>query len=157
MKLDNDKKEVLIAALQERYKAMHIIRGRVQAIGVWSLGFLLGASGWLIQSNLPPTLPQKVIFSLVVLVAFYVLRCVYLKDLNRGFQGQQHVAVRLEKALNLYTPGIYDDSHEPIFPKEWARAGTKEGQGNYFVSSYVLIYTGVCILIISILLKGCVF
>jgi len=157
MILDTDKKDILIAALRERYQAMHIIRSRVQSIGLWSLGIFLGASGWLIQANLALTLKQRVVFSLAVLIAFIVLRYVYLRDLHKGFQGQQRSAVNIEETLGYYTPGEFNDSNEPIYPKEWKHAGTGNGSGNYFFSTYILIYTGVCLLLFTILFKGCLF
>ncbi|MCX5726884.1 MAG: hypothetical protein NT030_06925 [Candidatus Saganbacteria bacterium] len=156
MKIDDNKKvDVLLSALEERYNSIHKIRERVQSIGIWALGLLLGAGGWLMQSNIILTAWQKAIAILVIIGAFAFLRFDYLNDLRRGFNGQQQVAVRLERALCLYTQGIYDDSDEPIYPKSWEGAGMEISDGKFFDSTCNLLYVGVAFLLITILLNGC--
>jgi len=49
---DDKKTEVLLMALGERYKSIHIIRDRVQSLGIWALGILLAASAFHIQSGI---------------------------------------------------------------------------------------------------------
>jgi hypothetical protein len=154
---ENKKIDVLLSALEERYNSIHKIRERVQGIGIWALGLLLGASAWLMQSDIILSVIQKALASVAILVAFIILRFVYLKDLNKGFNSQQRVAARLEKALCLYAPGVFDDSKEPIYPKEWERAGTEKSDGKFFNSTYLLLYLGVTIFIFAILFHGCFF
>src|SRR3989338_7046848 len=103
----SDKKDILIAALEERYEAMRVIRERVQSIGIWSLGLMLAAAGWLIQSDSFVSPERKLLYLFGVGAAFIALRFKYLDDLERGFEGQQKIAVRLERALGLYTPGVF--------------------------------------------------
>ena len=154
---DNKKADVLLSALEERYGSIHKIRERVQSVGIWTLGLLLGAGGWLIQSEIVLTGLQKTLAILGITAAFVVLRFVYLGDLRKGFKGQQRAAVRLEKALGLFAPGAFNNSEEPIYPKSWEKSGTEEGDGKFFGSTYALLYVGVAFLIITILFSGCFF
>ena len=112
----SDKKDILIAALGERYEAMRVIRERVQSIGLWALGLMLAAAGWLVQSDVLILPKQKLLYIAALGVALWALRFKYLDDLHKGFSAQQRVAARLEKTLGLYTSRIFDDSGESILP-----------------------------------------
>ena len=153
--LSNDKKaDIILAALDERYKALHAIRDRVQSIGVWALGILLAAGGWLIQSTALLTSLQKTLYILGILVAVSVLRFKYLGDLKRGFKGQQRVAVRLEKALGLFSPRVFDNESDPIYPPQWKNAGSTQGGGQFFRTTHLLLYVGALFLVMAILFKA---
>ena len=156
MKIDENKKiDVLLSALEERYASIHKIRERVQSVCLWALGLLLGAGAWLMQSNIILTAIQKASTIVVILIAFVILRFVYLNDLYKGFSTQQRVAARLEKALYLYAPGVFDDSDKPLYPQEWEKAGMGESDGKFFRSTYILLYFGVFFIILAILFNGC--
>lgn len=134
---DKDNKVgILLSALEERYTSIHTIRERVQSIGIWSLGILLGAGGWLTESGTILSGFEKFLYLVAVLIAFIVLRFYYLKDLHRGFKNQQRIAARLEKALGLFTPKLFDDLEASVYPKEWENAGTDGGKGNFFHTNY---------------------
>jgi hypothetical protein len=149
----SDKKDILIAALEERYEAMRVIRERVQSVGVWALGLMVATAGWLIQAGIVLTSEQKLLYVIALGVAFWALRFKYLDDLTRGFSAQQRVAVRIERALCLYAPGVFDDSDESIYPQKWEQAGSTNGDGKFFASTYLLLYIGIAILMLTILLQ----
>jgi len=154
--IDSDKKaDILISALDERYQSIHKIRGRVESAGVWFLGIMLSVSGWLMQSDMVLSCPQKLVYILAVTVAFIAVRFVYLEDLCKGFKGQQRIAVKLEKALGFFTPGFFNDSGESVYPEKWEKVGTADGDGKFFHSTYTLIYIGTIFLILTILFSGC--
>ncbi len=154
MKLKKDNTEVLLFALKERYESQHKIRDRVQSIGIWSLGLLLAASGWLMQEETILTFYQKLFMGLGVIVGFIILRYVYLADLYKGFCSQQRVAVRLEKILGFYTKGVYDNSNKTIFPKEWISAGYSNSGGKFFDSTYLFLFIGGVFLVLAIIFNG---
>ena len=159
MEINFDKKEkvdVLISALEERYKSIHTIRERIQNICLWALGIFFAAGGWIIQSRLILFLPAKIIFIGAVIIIFFSIKN-YLNDLKQGFKSQQCVAVRLEKALGFFTPKVFDDSTESIYPKGWENTGTENGEGKFFQTTFNLLNIGFWFLIASILLKGCFF
>lgn len=158
MKINDDKKaDVLLSALEERYSALRSIRERVQSIGIWALGLLLGASGWIIQSDTQFTCSQKILGILGVVIAFIAVRFFYLEDLQKGFRGQQRSAVRIETVLGLFTPNLFDESGEPIYPESWKRSGTEGGDGKFFDSTYILLYVGAAFLVVAILFSSTAF
>jgi len=156
--LDNEKKvDILLSALGERYKSIHIIRDRMQSVCLWALGILFATGGWLIQSNIILTCLQKGVYITGILFAFAILRFSYLADLYSGFKSQQRVAVHIERTLGMFTPDAFNNSTETIYPKSWENAGTKTGYGKFFHTTYMLLYAGVAFLILTILLKGWLF
>lgn len=153
--LNKEKKvEVLLVALEERYRSLHIIRGRVQNVGIWALGILLAASGWLIQSEIIFSPLQKLIFIIGGSIAFIIIRFRYLDDLQIGFKAQQLTTARLEKSLGFFTPGTFDEEKAPIYPEKWEKAGTEEGNGKFFKTTYALLYVGFVFLLVAILLSS---
>lgn len=150
---NTDKKDVLISALEERYKALHVIRERVQSIGVWALGLMTAAAGWLLQGDIWLNPGRKFLYLVVLGITFWALRFKYLEDLQKGFVSQLQVAVRIEEALGLYESGVFDRLKKPIYPTKWKKAGGKHGDGKFFSSTYLLLYIGIAILAGSILLS----
>ena len=147
MTIDSNKKaDVLLVALQERYASLHKIRDRVQSTGIWALGLLLGAGGWLLQSGLILTCLQKILAIVGIGAGFIVLRFWYLADLGNGFAGQQKAMVRLEKALGFFAHGAFDTSDESIYPEKWQHVGDKGCEGRFFSTTYALLYVGVAFL-----------
>jgi hypothetical protein len=151
MTLDHGQKVgILIAALQERYQALRTIRDRVQSIGVWALGLLIGAGGFVVQADEPLSRPDRLLSSLCVIGAVGVLRLVYLADLEKGFSAQQRTAARLEATLGLYDVGVFDQDQGPMYPANWADAGKDKGGGRFFAASYALLYAGALSLLLAL-------
>jgi len=147
--LNNEQKlQVLLHALEERYKSIHIIRERVQNISLWILGLFVTAGGWLLQSATVMTERDKWFFTLAIVISVGILRVFYLADLQKGFKVQQRIQAKIEDELGLCSPGVY--SQESIYPKTWSHAGTKKGRGNFFFHNYILIYLATSILVICI-------
>lgn len=152
---DKDKKvDLLISALEERYEVLRTIRNRVQSVGIWALGILLAAGGWLVESGTVLTPLQKVLYFIGIIVAVAALRFKYLDDLERGFKSQQRVMVRLEKAAGFFTPGVFDDETDSVYPSTWENTGNKNGDGKFFKTTYLLLYIGTAFLLLVILLNG---
>lgn len=152
-----EKNGILLSALAERYNSIHIIRERVQNTCIWTLGILLAVSGWFVQTDKTFTCLEKQLFVLAVLISFYAIRFRYLRDLEIGFRNQQLVLVRLEKTVGLYTPKVFDDEETCLYPEGWMKAGQNKCEGKFFGSTHLLLYIGVCALILSIVLKGYLF
>lgn len=145
--------KILTDALNERYQALHKIRERVQNTSYWTLGFLITASGWIIQSN-SLNIIQKVLMTLLATAGYLVIRHIYLADLHKGFVSQQAVAVRVEKTLGLYEKNIFDDEDLPIYPEEWKKSGNKNGGGKYFITNFRMIDVGIIIFLIALWSQG---
>ncbi len=144
------KVDILISAIEERYNVLHKIRERVQSVGLWAIGLSLSSGGWLIQSGLSLTPSQKFFYISGILLATYFLRQNYLEDLRKGFKAQQLVTAKLEKALGLFEIGMFDNEKESIFPKSWEQAGQKNGGGNFFKTTFLLLYLAVSFMALSI-------
>jgi hypothetical protein len=154
--LDKDKNiPVLISALEERYRSIHTIRDRVQNIGIWSLGIMLSAGGFIFQSDITMNLSQKSIFIIGLVIAFWVLRFEYLEDLHKGFKAQQKVAARIENILGFFESGVFDKETTSVYPEGWINAGKEKGGGKFFSKTYLLIVTGTLFLIAAIIFNGC--
>lgn len=155
IKLDNKQKiDILLKILEERYNAIHIIRERIQAICLWSLGILLTTAGWLIQSNITLILEQKVLYSVFIFVTFLAVRFYYLGDLYKGFKNQQLVASRIETALQFYDTGVFDSEKNSIYPKEWGKSGVNVN-GNFFNANAHLLDLGALLLLLAVWLQDC--
>lgn len=150
---DNKKIEILLFSLKERYEAMHIIRKRVQDFCVWVMGILITISGMLFKSNYIFGIKEKIIYSFAIILIFLLVRFYHLKDLSKGFNGQQKIASKLETRLGLYDSNFADNC-DTIFPKKWQNAGTRKGEGKYFKTSYYLLYFGFGIFILTIWFSG---
>jgi hypothetical protein len=140
--------EILLKALEERYKSIHIIRQRVQNMCIWTLGLFVTAAGWLMQSPKELAVKEKIIFTLIILITIMVIRAFYLNDLEKGFKTQQQIQARIENVLGLCKSGVF--SKDSIYPESWKEAGTENGKGKFFFHNYLLIYLGTLLLLISI-------
>jgi hypothetical protein len=147
---DESKIDILIAALEERYKSVHIIRERTQSIALWIVGALLTISVALIGHPVSFTEYQKWTFTGVLLV-IGVFVCYFLfRDQEKGFKNQQRTKVNLEKVLGLYKENFFGEDSGHLYLSEWASAGTKKGKGNFFSLYRTLILVSVLALLITI-------
>lgn len=147
---EKDKLQILLVTLQERYKSIHTMRNRVQNICTWILGIFLFFSGLLIKFDLGLTLGQKFLFSIFLLIAYYAVKCRYIKDIENGFNSNLRVAARIEKTLKLYESNFYDSLNSSLYPDKWQHAGTEHSEGNYLNNSYWLLRIGTIFLLIAI-------
>lgn len=151
MKESESKINILLNALGERYKAIHIIRERVQTISIWILGFLIAGAAWIYQSN--------VYFKCIeILGLFFVIICIwfciwrfYFNDLEKGFNSQRKIAAKIERVLGFYSDGYFLEGEQSMYPKEWERAGGKNSEGKFMRNTYILLALGFILLMISIL------
>jgi len=150
----NNETELLLFALKERYESMHKIRERAQSVGFWSLGLFLSASVWFFKNGFAFNGSQKIFIIIGLSLGFYVLKDVYLRDLLKGFKNQQIIAVKIEDKLGYYSILKEKGSIKSIYPINWKKSGTEEGNGHYFDSTFSLLYVGFIFLLLSIFLSG---
>lgn len=149
---EDNKTTILLAALEERYKAMHIIRGRLQNLGIWVLGVLFTASGWLFQSDVYLQKHEQLTSLVIIIVLVSLLFKTYIKDLEKGFKGQQRIAAKIENELGFYTDGIL--AKDSLYPEGWKNAGAENSEGKYFDTNRKLIIVGAILLALAIVSKG---
>lgn len=122
--------QVLLKAAEERQKALHTIRERVEKTCTWTLGVMLVIAGWAVDRKIVITSIEALFLFSVLLIAMTVIRGVYLRDLESGFRSQQRVLVQIEEALGLF---------DGVYPVEWRQAGSGNGQGRFFRATYALL------------------
>lgn len=144
-KLENG---ILLFQLEERYKAMHVIRDGAHNISIWMLGLFFTGAGWLTQSKSILGDKEKLFLSFIIFIFYLTVRCYYLRDLHTGFTSQQRTAARIEKELGLF------DGSNPILPKEWGNSGGKKCNGKFFDATYAMVGLGTAILLLGILVNG---
>lgn len=154
---DQTKFQILLATFAEKNKVLHVMRERIEKTCMWAMGVFLGAAGWIIQSKICLTSVQKGFLDLVILVAVVSIRCFFFRDIQEGFKGQQKALARIEEALQLYEPGVFDRLSTGIYPASWRVAGTENGQGKYFCYSYWLLYLSAGVLVGVILTQGWIY
>lgn len=151
--LSNEQKvNILLQALEERYKSVHVIRDRVQSTCLWILGLFVTAAGWLIQSNHDLTILEKIFVTIIILFTITLVRFFYLHDLQKGFKTQQQIQAKIESALGLCRDNIFITGS--IYPETWSNAGTNKGNGKFFFHNYLLIYFGTVSLLVAIWLNS---
>ena len=151
---DLERVQVLLAISEERSRALHLMRERVQKTCLWLMGTFLGVAGWIIKGNLALTIVQKSFLVGVIVVAVSAVIGLFLEDIRKGFGAQQRVLARAEQALGLYEPGVYDTQKTGLFPSAWGQAGTQNGCGKFFRSSYVMLLIGASVLIVTLISQG---
>jgi hypothetical protein len=131
---------ILLAALQERYNSIHIIRERVQNMSLRIMGILFWSSGWIIQSNICLSLCE-IIFAVIATGVLRFILKEYFKDLKKWFENQRDVAARLEIKLGFYSGST------SLYPVD--RKTPKSGK--FFEKNWRLVNYGFIIFIISLL------
>lgn len=131
---ENQRVQILVAQMNERYQACHQLRDRSTQFTLWILGFAVAASWWLLQEP-SGNLFQNVAATALVLIlgfsAFY-----FLKSMGGGFRKNREVLINIETALGLHTRGtILQD--KIILPPEYKN--TKPRASAHFSTLYVLL------------------
>ncbi len=146
MNLDDDQKlQVLLADLQERYSASHMIRERSVKFTLWISGMAIGL-GWLLISQKALTLPQQVALTLLIL-ALFAGTLYFLMGLRRGFQKNREAMINCESALGMHESGIYLKD-VPLLPIEYRNTNRK--WSDHFLTLYMwLILVAVSLLILT--------
>ena len=146
MHLNEDQKlQVLLADLQERYNASHKIRERSIKFTLWISGMAIGL-GWMLISHKVLVLPQRIALTLLVL-ALFVGTLYFLMGLKRGFRRNREAMINCERALSMHDSGIYL-ADGPLLPLEYSRTNRK--WSDHFHTLYVwLILVAVSLLILT--------
>lgn len=148
-KIDEEEKiNILIQTLRERYKSIHIIRDRVQNVCIFILGFLLTIAGWLIQTNL--IIEERLFYTFLLVLGFCIVRFYYFSDLEKGFKKQQRITARIEKALHLFDKNFFNASGAAIYPESWKESGKEQEDSSFFKTNYSLLYLGFFSLLLSL-------
>ena len=144
--LDEDQKlQVLLIGLQERYHASHQIRGRSIQFALWISGMAIGLS-WLLIYQTSLELFQKIALTLLIGTLFSGT-IYFMAGLRRGFSNNRKAMVRCERALLMHDSGVYL-ADEPLLPKEYSK--TEKKWNDHFRTIYVwLIIVALSLIILT--------
>jgi hypothetical protein len=95
--------QILIGQLNERYQAWHQMRDRSTQFTLWFLGLAVAASWKFLQEPSGDLLQKAAATTLVLLIgcaAFY-----FLKSLSGGLRTNREVLIKTETALGLHSRG----------------------------------------------------
>jgi len=146
MHLNEDQKlQVLLADLQERYNSSHRIRERSIKFTLWISGMAIGL-GWLLISQKGLVIPQRVALTLLVM-ALFAGTIYFLMGLRRGFRKNREAMINCERALGMHDSGVYL-ADKPLLPFEYSRTNRK--WSDHFHTLYAwLILVAVSLLILT--------
>ena len=146
MVLNEDQKlQVLIAELQERYNASHKIRERSVKFTLWISGMAIGL-GWLLISQKTLFLSQRVALTLLIF-ALSAGTIYFIMGLRRGFIKNREAMIRNERALGMHDPGVYLEDTS-LLPAKYSN--TKKKWSDHFHTLYVwLILVALSLLILT--------
>lgn len=149
MNINEDNKiDILLGLLKERYEASHKMRDRSLKFAIWILGFGI-ALIWILLSGLSLGLVQKIILTVFVVIVGF-LTGIFLKSIDKGFVNNRKVMIRIEEALGCYENGVYVENG-PLFPNEYKDLSKKKTA--HFTSIYNwLVVMG--LVIISVIWLG---
>ena len=141
----DQKFQVLLAELAERYSAAHKIRERSTQFTLWLSGFAIGLA-WLLVSQSPLSTSQRIGLTFLIAVlfcgAFY-----FVTGLGRGFRTNRKATIWVERALGMYDSGVYF-TNSSLLPAEYGRTNRK--WSHHFLTLYVwLAVTGVSLLYLT--------
>lgn len=128
---EEQKLDVILAQLQERYHALHKMRDRSMQFALWILGLGLGM-GWLLLSEKALTSPQQGAITLLLLL-LGLATLWFIRGIQRGFETTRQIVIRLEKMLELYERGSYGQA-EAVLPREYTQ--TKKKSVGHFETLY---------------------
>lgn len=121
------------------------MRQRSLAFTTWILGFGIALS-WILLSQVTLNLTQKIIFTtFVVLLGSFTI--IFLYSIEKGFNSNRKVIIKLEEALGCYRSNEYCDN-EPLFPEDYKNLKRKGTW--HFISLYIWISLISVLLIIFI-------
>jgi len=142
---DNQKLQVLMIGLQERYHASHQIRRRSIQFALWISGMAIGLS-WLLICQTSLELFQQIALTLLIGTLFSGT-IYFMAGLRRGFRNNRKAVVRCERALLMHDSGVYL-TDEPLLPEEYSK--TEKKWSDHFRTIYVwLILVALSLIILT--------
>ncbi|MBU1119171.1 hypothetical protein KKH43_04795 [Patescibacteria group bacterium] len=148
--------DILLKALDERYKSIHIIRERIQTVVLWILGLLITGSAWVYQSDVYFDLLGMLSLFLVIICIWISIWKFYFYDLEKGFNSQRKIAAKIEEALGFYKKKHFSESEESMYPIEWKNSGKKNCEGKFMRNTYYLIALGFILSMLAIFSHTCI-
>ena len=131
---EDQKLQVLLAELQERYNASHKIRERSTQFTLWISGMAIGL-GWVLISHNALLFSQRVALTILI-TALFGGTLYFMMGLKRGLRKNREAMIGIERALGMHDLDMYLKD-APLLPTEYAQAKGK--WGDHFITLYAWI------------------
>jgi hypothetical protein len=102
---DDQKIQVLLIQLQERYAAAHKMRERSTKFAIWLSGMAIGLA-WLLISHQTLAFFQRIALTLLI-TTLWTGAGVFILGLRKGFQSNRRAMISSEVALGMYETDLY--------------------------------------------------
>ncbi len=147
---ENEKINIILNLLKERYHASHIMRERSLKFVLWILGFDIVAFPWLLFNSkcMSPRLKWSLTFTIFI-IGFFTF--IFLAAIDGGFKKNRKIIIRMETALGCYEKGYYMDS-EQLFPEDYKKF--RVSWRYHFASIYLWIFISFVITVFFIWFKS---
>nr|MBC8361657.1 hypothetical protein [Candidatus Desulfatibia profunda] len=123
MHINEDQKlQVLLTELQERYNASHKIRERSTQFTLWISGMAIGL-GWLLISQKTFALSQRIALTLLI-AALFAGTIYFIMGLRRGSKKNREAMIRCESALGMHDTDAYLEG-KSLLPREYSQTDRK--------------------------------
>ena len=146
MQLNDDQKiQVMLIQLQERYAAAHKMRERSTKFTIGLSGMAIGLA-WLLINHQTLAFSQRIALTLLI-ATLWAGAGIFILGLRRGFQSNRRAMIKSEQALRMYESGIYlkDDTLLPT-----AYIQTKSKWNDHFSTLCVwLCFVAISLLILA--------
>jgi len=140
---DDQKIQVLLIQLQERYAAAHKMRERSTKFTIWLSGMAIGLA-WLLISHQTLTFSQCLALTLLI-ATLWTGAGIFILGLRKGFQSNRSAMIKSEQALSMYETSIYLEE-DSLLPAAYKRT---KGKWNDHFSTLCL---WLCFVAISLLI-----
>ena len=114
--------QVLMAELQERYDSSHKIRDRSTQFTLWISGMAIGLA-WLLVSESTLSPPQRLALTMLAAV-LYLGASFLIHALQKGSRGNREAMIRVERALGMHEKGCYLPDI-PLLPDQYGQTARK--------------------------------
>ena len=135
LKLSDDQRfQVLMAQMNERYQAWHHMRARSMQFTLWILGLAIAASWKLLQEPCGESSQRIATTALVLLLGGAATY--FLKSLERGVNTNRKALINVETALSTHELGAFLNN-KAILPAEYKT--TRPRASSHFYTLYALL------------------
>lgn len=152
---DEDKVNVVLSLLRERYNASHKMRERSARFTIWIVGLAFTVIWFLLLKGPTFTSSQKLALAVLVAVigglAFW-----HQVAVDKGFHRNRSTIITMEEALGAYKEGLYADQ-KTLLPAEYraiVKFPSRRSLTYHFVITYLWIAVVLIALIVLILLSA---
>lgn len=145
---DEQKFQVLLSQLQERYCSSHKMRDRSTQFALWISGLAIGLA-WLLISQSGMTLMQRIALTLLI-AALSIGSFIFIKGLQKGFKNNRDAMIECERLLKMYEPGSYVKDCT-ILPKAYSQ--NKHRWSDHF--NTLIVWISIVVLSLVILTWTC--